>query len=228
MRAFVFLLILANLLFLAWTQGFFGSPSNPDSLRIKQQRLADQVTIVSRDVPPGAPAKNEKTPLVAEKKEPGSCLRLTGLKADDAARVESALSGKFPDFKTVRTLSEGVPSYWVYIPPQDSRRDAEKKAAELKNHKIKDFFIIQEEGPNQFAISLGIFSTQAASEEHLGALRKKGVRSARAGERSVKPSIATLEMTGPQGQSEALRKWLVELLPGSKAEVCEARSVHAP
>ena len=52
MRVFVFLLILANLLFLAWTKGYLGSPSNPDALRAQNQLLANQVKVVSRDVPP--------------------------------------------------------------------------------------------------------------------------------------------------------------------------------
>ena len=52
MRALVFLLILANLLFLAWTQGYFGAAANPDAFRLQQQLLAERITVVARDEPP--------------------------------------------------------------------------------------------------------------------------------------------------------------------------------
>ena len=117
MRAFVFVLILANLLFLAWTQGFLGSPSGPDALRLKQQLLADRVTIVSRDTPPGGLAAAEKAAPAVDKKAASACLRVGDLKLADAARFEAALAGKSPDFKVVRFLAESGSNYWVFIPP---------------------------------------------------------------------------------------------------------------
>ena len=47
MRALVFLLILANLLFFAWTQGYLGNTANPDALRLQQQLLAESQQQVS-------------------------------------------------------------------------------------------------------------------------------------------------------------------------------------
>lgn len=76
-------------------------------------------------------------------------------------------------------------------------------------------------GPNQYAISLGIFSSEEAASERLEALRVKGVKSARVGERSVKPALAAIVVNGPGTQADALREAVVVLLPESKAGVCK-------
>ena len=222
MRAFVFLLILANLLFLAWTQGFLGSSSGPDALRLQQQLRTDNVVIVARDVPPELPVNNEKDGKAAEKGVVNLCTRLDELPLADATRFEAALAGKMPTFKVARTMTKGRASYLVYIPPQDSKQDADKKAGELKKLNIPDFFVVQDDGPNRFAISLGIFSSEAAANEQYAKLRKKGVRSAKVGERSAKPSAVSLDISGPEVQAEALRHLVAEVLPEKKPGVCKA------
>ena len=52
MRALVFLLVLANLLFLAYAQGFFGIGDNPDRDRIRQQLAPEKVRILARGQAP--------------------------------------------------------------------------------------------------------------------------------------------------------------------------------
>ena len=58
------------------------------------------------------------------------------------------------------------------------RADADKKANELRALGISDFFVVQEAGPVQFALSLGVFKTEEAANNHLAQLRSKGIRSA--------------------------------------------------
>ena len=65
MKALVFLLVLVNLLFYAFTEGVFGRPGNPDAGRVDQQLVPERVRIVARgDQPPpkrgngAAPMKN--------------------------------------------------------------------------------------------------------------------------------------------------------------------------
>jgi hypothetical protein len=59
-----------------------------------------------------------------------------------------------------------------------TRADAEKKATEVRSLGITDFYIVQDAGPAQFALSLGVFRTEEAANNHLAQLRPKGVRSA--------------------------------------------------
>ena len=64
MKLLVFLLVLGNLLFYAFTAGYFGRPDNPDAGRIEQQVAPDRLRIVSRGEAPAVPAKaGAPTPL---------------------------------------------------------------------------------------------------------------------------------------------------------------------
>ena len=68
MRALVFLLVLGNLLFLAFAGGYFGAPDNPDAGRVGQQLVPERVRVVGYDQTPPARAEVEK--LVAEAPPP--------------------------------------------------------------------------------------------------------------------------------------------------------------
>lgn len=229
MRTFVFLLVLANLLFFVWTQGYFGSKASPDAVRLQQQLLADQVSIVGRGEPPAASSKakpaekpgEKPVEKPVEKKAAVSCLLLNGLPIADADRLERLLAEKFSGFKPVRTVTPGSSTYWVFIPPLASKQDADRKAGELKRLGAPEFFIVQDDGPNRLAISLGIFSTEEAARERLDALRAKGVRSARSGERSVRAASAALEISGPEAQQDALREALLVIVPEAKPAACK-------
>lgn len=225
MRLFVFLLVLANLLFLVWTQGYFGAKGSPDGERLQQQLLADQVAIVARGEPPAAPDKAREAEKPAEKKATNACLLWSGLPIADADRLERLFAEKFSGFRSVRSVTPGNSTYWVFIPPLPSKKDAERKAAELKKIGAPEFFIVQDAGPNRLAISLGIFSSEEAARERLESLRAMGVKSGRSGERSVKPALATLEVAGPEAQQEALREAAQALLPDSHPAVCKTSAI---
>lgn len=220
MRALVFLLILANLLFLAWVQGYFGSSSDPDSFRLQQQLLADQITVVARDEAPAETAKAEQPIKTEEKTVAEQCLLLADLPLADSDRVDKLLAEKWPLLKAQRTTSEGGASYWVYIPALASKQEADNKVAELKKLRVPEFFIVTESGPYKWAISLGLFSSKEAAAARLDALRGQGVKSARVGERNAKPAIAQLEIRGPENQLDTLRQAIAELLPERRLLAC--------
>jgi len=226
MRVFVFLLVLANLLFFVWTQGYLGSNASPDALRVQQQLLADQVSIVARGEPPAAPGKlpsaDKSADKPADKKVALACLFWSDLPMADADRLERLLAEKFSAFKPARSVTPGSSTYWVFVPPLASKPDADRKAAELKKLGVPEFFIVQDPGPNRLAISLGIFSSEEAAKERLDALRALGVRSAKSGERSAKPALVALEAAGPEAQQGALREAVQVLLPEARAGSCKA------
>lgn len=226
MRTVVFLLIVANLLFLAWAQGLLGSSSSPDAFRMQQQLLADQIRIVSRDDAP-TEADTEKEVKAAEKKlekVEEVCVQLNGLVVADSERFETLLSEKFSAFKAVRTKISGSTSYWVHIPPLASKKEAETKASELKKFGITDFFIMQEAGQNNLAISLGLFSSKESALAYLETLRGKGVKSAKLTERNVKPPLVMLEIRGPETQADALQQTVTEALPEVKPAACKLQA----
>lgn len=257
MRALVFFLIFANLLFWAWAQGYLGTSSNPDAQRVHQQLQAERVKIVARDEPPSdvlAPVESakrvekavekpvEKQPELAEPpvvepepqpvaepeakaddKPADTCLRLAEVVVDDAARLEKSLVEQFSEFKIARTgLKEGSTSYWVHIPPLANKKEADAKAAELKKLQVQEYFVMQEGGPNNHAISLGLFSTRDAAESYLETLKGKKVKSARITERNAKPATVTLEVSGPEARVDALRQAIADVLVGRSPSACGA------
>ena len=254
MRVLVFLLVLVNLLFFVWTQGYFGVSANQDAFRMQQQMNADQLTVIGRGDPPQlppveavpptpstppavtAPSPPLETPALLEpevvdkplqkkesNKEPNSCLLWNEMVVSDADKLERLAVGKFSSLKLKRRSTPGSGTWWVFIPPAANRREAEAKAAELKELGAPEYFIVQEAGSNRLAISLGVFSSQEAANERLEALRTKGVNGVRTGERNVKPALAGLEVRGQQGQVNALREAALALLPKSKVVSCKAR-----
>ena len=224
MRIFVFLLILGNLLFFAWTRDYFGLSGEPDAFRAGPQLRADQVRIVSNDEPPPEKNKAEKTTQPEEKAPAEVCVLLNDMPPDAAEQLEKLLAEKLPVFKAARTVTAGSFSYWVHIPPLKNKKEAESKAAELKRLGVNEFFIVQESGPNNLAISLGLFSSQEAAASAMEGLREKGVRSAKVTERSLKPALAQLEIRGPETRSGEMNQLVGQTAPDAKRGGCKSRN----
>lgn len=234
MKALVFLLVLANLLFYAFGAGYFGRPDNPDAGRVEQQILPERMRIAARGDAPALPAKAPE-PVVTEvpkpeiaglaaakpAESPPVCLAWEHLAVADADRLAAVLAGSAPDFKLSRQVvpTEGN-GWWVHIPPLGSKADADKKAGELKQLGISDFFIVQDDGPSRFAISLGIFSSEKGGQDRLAELKGQGVRSARLAPRPGKDSTVRLQASGPADGREAVLAAVGKALPKVDAQDC--------
>ena len=235
MRITVFLLLLANLLLFVWTQGYLGASVNPDARHLAQQLLPERVRIVSRGEPPPAAKKKTEVEKVVEKvvasaadnegdKKPvESCQLWSKLAAGDAEQVERLLTERFTAFKGQRRNVGEITGYWVFIPPLANREEAVRKVAELQELGVKDYFIVPSSGSRPLAVSLGAYRGEEAARVRLEALRAKGVRSARIGERRSEPTLSTLEIHGPEADMGALREAISALLPkAAVAAPCSA------
>lgn len=239
MKALVFLLVLGNLLFYAFSAGYFGHAERPDAERLGQQVQPERMRIVSRGEPPAAPAKKapepaapapveepakaEEAAAVAEAKPAtgSECLVWDRLSIGDADRLASALNDKFADYKFVRRAVNGEGgAWWVYIPPLADKAEADKKAGELRGLGITDFFPIQE-GPNRLAISLGVFTAEKGAQERLADLKARGVRSARLSVRPGKEGLLRVEASGPAAGKPALAAAAAKVLPKVEAQGCK-------
>lgn len=242
MKALVFLLLLVNLLYYAFTAGYFGRSDNPDANRIDAQVAPERIRIVSRGEAPALPAAakveaaaavDAKPPVEAAGSEPPKaevakpevappvCLAWEHLASTEADKINALLSGKFADFKLERQVVAGEGNgWWVFIPPQAGKPEAEKKAGELRQLGVGDYFIIQE-GPNRFAISLGVFSSEKGAQERLGEVKTKGVRSARVMPRPGKDGTVSLKVTGPAASRTALLEAVGKALPKLEVQDCK-------
>lgn len=230
MKALVFLLVLANLLFYAFSAGYFGRPDNPDAVRLEKQVLPERMRIVSRGEAPAAPAKaaepvKPEVVVEAPKPEPALkveesapiCLAWEHLPPVDAERIASLLSSKYAEFKVIRRVVPSEGNGWgVFVPPLSGKAEAERKATELRQLGVTDYFIVQD-GPIRHAISLGVFSSEKGAQDRLAELKEKGVRSARVMPRPGKDSTVNIQATGPASAKESLLAAIGKAVP--KADV---------
>lgn len=123
------------------------------------------------------PAAEPAAPgAAADAGPPTVCHAWANLSADQADRLSQRLRriGATP----IRTRTETPDSWWVRIAPQRTRADAERRVVELNLLGVTDTFIVQEPGPTQYAVSLGVFKTENRARVLLGQLRERGVSSA--------------------------------------------------
>lgn len=217
MKTLVFLLVLGNLLFYTLTAGYFGRPDNPDAARTEHQIAPERIRVVSRGEAPALKAPEAPAEPLAP-----ACLRWTGLDRETADRLETLLRQKHPGYKLARQgVSGDSKGWWVYIPPLASRAEADRKAGELRQLGVGDYFVLPESNPNRHGISLGIFSSERGAQERLNELKTKGVRSAKLAPRPGQESSFNLEARGPLPEKDVLLTAVSGDFPALTAEGCK-------
>ena len=73
------------------------------------------------------------------------------------------------------TDEQGRQLFWVYLSPEESRQEAMTTIRSFQDKGIRDFRLIVK-GNLRNAISMGLFSSQAAVNKRLGELKKKGYK----------------------------------------------------
>lgn len=188
------LLLAINGGLIAFQQGWLDTllPASREPSRMTQQLHPEQLTLVALpESKPATAAAPVSTPAEAGTESTAtasaaaataaSCTEVGNFDAAEAQRFESRLASLSLGNRLTRRPIADNTRHIVYIPPLANKEAAEKKAAELRQFGIEDFFIIQDNSPLQWGISLGVFKTEEAARNHLAALNKKGVRSAKVG-----------------------------------------------
>jgi hypothetical protein len=198
LRAIFFLLVLGNLVFFAWGQGYFGK----QEAGREPQRLTDQLQPEKlRILPPPAPAAAAVPSAAAAQAAAASppllaCRLVRGMMLAEAETLRGTLAAIAGLTVALRPEPEPA-SYWVLISPMGNKAAATKKAAELKQKGITDFYIVNEEGAHQFAISLALLRTEQGAQDLLARLARKGVKSAHIEPQLKASERAQVEVRGP-------------------------------
>lgn len=122
------------------------------------------------------------------------CAEIGNFNAEDAKRFSAQLAPLALGPRVTQRQVQEVATHMVYIPPQGDKEAAEKKAGELRRLGVSDFFIIQDNSPLRWGISLGVFKMEEAARAHLANLNQKGVRTARIGQRTVSTHLVTFRL----------------------------------
>jgi hypothetical protein len=211
MRALFLLLVLANVAFYAWWR--YGAPADaadpaPLSRQIEPEKLK---VIAPADLPPMSAARKDKT---------SNCIEWGSFNVADAARAEQALEPLALGARLAQRRTDDVAAWWVYIPSQGNRQSAFRKAAELKDLGIEQYFIVQDDGEHRWALSLGVFRSEDAAQAHLAMLRNRGVRTARVGARDTVVPKIWLQVKGVDAPLQARLKEIARQIEGSELREC--------
>lgn len=228
MRALFLLLLLANAGFFAWSRYLSPPETAADPAPLARQIEPQKLKIVAPSaLPPPAPPKPAAAPPApppAAAAPPMTvslkCIEWGSFTLTDARQAEQALEPLGLGSRLAQRRTEETAGWWVFIPSQKTRQGALRKAAELKGLGIGEYFIMQEEGPLRWSLSLGVFRTEEAAQARLAALRQQGVRTAQVGQRETVVPKVWLQVSGAD---PALERQLADIalqMEGSELRSC--------
>jgi hypothetical protein len=201
---FIFCSLLAvNAALFAYGQGYLGhfSGNEREPQRLQRQLNPKDLTLVSSerahrteasatavaanaatdtDTDAATAAAAGATPA-AKPVPPLACVEIGSFVLAEARRFEARLAPlQLGDRQSRRNLpGTEVSSYIVHIPPQGSKEAADRKAAELRGLGVTNYYVISDNSPLRYGVSLGVFKTEGAAQNQLAMLVKQGVRTAR-------------------------------------------------
>ena len=165
MRLLFFILLLVNVAVFGYftyrDQGI--ANSNPHRSSVN----ADRIRLVN---PSDTPAQ----PGVAAPKL--ACLEWSGIKPKEIDQARQALDKLALGDKLSRPEME---EFWLYIPPQKNKKEAEKKLEELAGLGIEDGQLMEEVGKWRWAISFAAHPSEDSAIVRLNQFKEKGVKSAK-------------------------------------------------
>lgn len=217
LKLIFWLLLGANALLFALAQGYLGSmrAEEHEPGRLKNQLKPDQLTLVS--AASATAARAPKPPALT------ACLEVGDFVLAEARSFETQLEALALGERQARRNLPGqdVSSYIVYIPPLGGKEGADRKAAELKQLGVKNYFVISDGTPLRWGISLGVFKQEAGAQNLLAALNKQGVHSARVSPRYTGSKLLAFQFRDLNGTEKERIEQIVERLHDQYTRSCK-------
>lgn len=232
MLKFLFWILLAiNAALFAYGRGYLGNfkGNEREPARLKSQVDADKLKLVpaaqATDARAPAPAAAAPAPLpepLAAKTPLVACVEVGALGAAEARRFDTRIAA-LGSLKPVRTnvTSTEVGSYMVHIPPHPTRAAADARAEELKNLGVTSYYVIPDNTPMKWAISLGVFKSENAAKTLLAALNKQGVQGARVSGRGTQVTRVTYRFRDIAPAARDNIERIAATFPGQRARSCK-------
>ena len=186
MLKFIFWSLLCiNAVLFAFGRGYLGNfkPDEHEPARIARQLGTDKLQLLTASasaarpavVAEPAPAEASAAPVLV------ACTEIDNVGEREARRLDKLLAPLALGEKLSKDEVEvqEISSHMVMIPPLGSKEAADAKAAELKELGVSNYFIMNDSSAAKWAISLGVFKSEAAAQTLLAALKKQGVNGAK-------------------------------------------------
>jgi hypothetical protein len=184
----VVLLLLANLAFYAWTEGWLDAVVGARAIGDREpERLNRQVKPESVRILPPSAAASEAAPVVL------SCLEAGPFSDIEASAAQSAVQGALPVGSWVSIKSD-KPGVWiVYMGKYANREALSKKEDELNRRRVQYEEMLDNPALVP-GLSLGRFDDKASAAKALDQFSQQGIRTARVVELSPASSITVLRV----------------------------------
>jgi hypothetical protein len=215
-------LLCINGVLFAYGRGYLGNVSGNERepARMKNQLNTDKLTLVS-----AAKATAAAAPAAVERPAPAliACTEIGNFAAAEARRFEARLAPLGLGERQARhhVASQDITSHIVYIPPLGSKEAADRKANELKNLGVTNYFIISDNPAMKWAISLGVFKSESAAQTLLAALNKRGVQSARIAGRGAQTNRLAYQFRGIDADMQARLEAIKADFPSQQVRSCK-------
>jgi hypothetical protein len=149
-----------------------------------------------------------------------SCVEWGSFGDTELAQALIWLSARFPQLTVNTRRGEEAQSWMVRIPPLRNAAAAQARAAALRVQGITEVFVFQDPGPNQHALSLGLFRSEDGARRFLEAVQTRGVAGAQIVARSnVRTWLTLRPISAPVRDSlEASRS----SFPNNSLRECQA------
>ena len=214
MRTLFLLVVLVNVLFFAWSRYVAPPEAVADPQPLVRQIEPQKLKVIAPGELPPVAARPAPAPMVLK------CIEWGSFTVADASQAQAALEPLQLGPRLGQRRTEESAGWWVFIPPQGSRPAAQKKAAELKALAVDDYFVVQEDGPYRWALSLGVFRSEEAAQARLTTLREQGVRSAQVGPRETPVAKVWLQVKAVDAGLYARLKEVARGMEGSELREC--------
>lgn len=242
LRAIVVVLMLANLGFLAWHQGWLNDwlgQLRPAASQREPQRLQMQINPERLIVLPPAPPAASDAASAEGSRAPGSsslplaavmslspavggvCYQAGPFTSEEHRRVQAALSQQLTNGSWV-TETVVAPGLWlVYMGPYPDPETLARKQTELRRIRNLNFEEVRSPPSLAMGLSLGRFNQQSQADATLETLRQRGVRTARIV--TIRPAADLMVIRIPQATADVQRLLPALPLPSGKGFVtCSA------
>ncbi|GAB3473547.1 hypothetical protein GCM10027321_47260 [Massilia terrae] len=239
LKFFFWILVGLNAVLFAYGRGYLGKPNGEEHepARVRNQLEPQRVKMLAAEdaqaASAGAPATSEAASAAVTAAAPAApapapaaavaCTEVGPLSASDAHRFETRVARlDLGNKQTQSTVQyQEVTSRLVYIPSQGSKEAADKKAAELRDLGITNFFIINGDSPYKYGISLGLFKSETSAQAMLASLNKQGVHSARIAPRGPMGTRTVYQFRGIDAATKAKIVEIADRYDSADVKACK-------
>ena len=217
LRLFVLLLVLANGLYFAWSQGLLRAYGFAPVVQAEPQRLAQQIRPEALRVLTPAEVQRVQAQLAADQ-APKECLMAGPLDDTQATSVRNALGSALPA-EAWSLEPVVIPARWmVYMGRFADAEAVEKKRAELRA------LGVSYDRPGaawEHGLSLGRFSSEERAQAALKDLARQGIRTARVVQERTESKVYTLRLPAVDRALQSQLPSLRRALAGKRLQPCD-------